>query len=68
MKIEVPKILKNYWESNQNKNGKVNEKTITELLGVNWENELKNKKKMEDILIEKDKLIKKIDDELKLAK
>ena len=57
-----------YWKVNQIKSGKINNRTITEVLGKNWRRNLRDKKESEDISIERNRLIKKIDDELKLAK
>jgi len=57
-----------YWKVNQIKSGKINNRTITEVLGKNWKRNLMGKKESEDISIERNRLIKRIDDEFKLAK
>jgi hypothetical protein len=54
------------WESNQ-KNGEINGKNITGILGESWKSDFNNKKG-EEITRWKDWLIKKIHEEVKLAK
>lgn len=61
-------FVKKYWKSKQNKSGKINGRTIVEVLGgENWENIFKDKEG-KDIMKLRDWLIKKIDDELKFLK
>lgn len=60
--------VKKYWEKKQNKSGKINGRTITDVLGgEKWKDVLEDKEG-EEILRTRDWLIKKIDDELELAK
>ena len=59
--------VKNHWKRNQSESREINKLTINELLERDWEINLKNKE-IKDVLKEVNQLIKKIDDELELAK
>jgi len=57
----VIQVVKSHWKHNQSKSKKINGLTITEVLGEDWEANLKDKEK-KDVLTETNWLIKKIDD------
>lgn len=63
---EVILIVKRRWQT-QSKNGKINGLTIKEFLGEGWENNFDNRLG-EDILKERNWLIKKIDNETQISK